>query len=334
MLKWEIWSEQGLDVTASEMKINGEVVESAYDADARALQYRPPQPFNPGEYLVECRVTFARRAVFKQSWRTSIAPGAMKDFVPANAQQTAALTLANKVRHNLALPELRMDDCLNTAATMHADYLAANNEVGHSQRPGKPKFFAETGGERLAKLGWGGASWEVVSQGEKELSDAIENLFDAPYHRIAFMQPGLITFGSGRVKDKTAIELGGTSEEGVIVSPADGQTNVARMWFGTEIPDPLRLHPDTSQPVGYPIVLVAFQRTDQGLSSVKATLTTNGQPVPFFLNSPANDSELQSAAFIIPSKPLKPKTTYAVSVTAVDAAGQAINRSWTFTTGS
>jgi hypothetical protein len=144
----------------------------------------------------------------------------------------------------------------------------------------------------------------------------------------------LITFGSGRVKDKTAIELGGTSEEGVIVAPADGQTNVARMWFGTEIPDPLRLHPDTSQPVGYPIVLVAFQRTDQGLSSVKATLTTNGQPVPFFLNTPANDPELQSAVFIIPSKPLKPKTTYAVSVTAVDAAGQAINRSWTFTTGS
>jgi uncharacterized protein YkwD len=331
-LKWEIWSEQGLEVTASEMKLNGSVVASKYDPEARALAHQPPQPLSPGDYQVECKVTLAGRATFKQKWITTIAPNAIPNFAPSTPAQMEALTLANKVRRDLGLPELRLDECLNAAAIIHSEYLAANNEVGHSERPGQPKFFAESGGDRLAKLGWGGPSWEVVSQGERELSEAMQNLFDAPYHRIAFMQPGLITFGSGRVKDKTTIEMGGTSEEGVIVSPADGQTNVQRLWIGTEVPDPLRIHQNASQPVGYPIVLVCFQKDNLGLSNVKAELTSGGQAVPFYLNHPGNDPELQMAVFIIPIKPLKPKTSYTASVTGVDASGHNISRTWTFTT--
>jgi hypothetical protein len=48
-LKWEIWSEQGLDVTASEMKLKGSVVSSKYDPQARALAHQPAQPLTPGD---------------------------------------------------------------------------------------------------------------------------------------------------------------------------------------------------------------------------------------------------------------------------------------------
>jgi hypothetical protein len=130
------------------------------------------------------------------------------------------------------------------------------------------------------------------------------------------------------------MEFGGTKKTGVVVSPADGETGVSRLWMGGEIPDPLRIHPGAEPPTGYPIILHCFQGSAKGISNVKATLTSAGKPIPFYLNTPANDSELPSGVLIIPKAGLKPNTKYSVSVTGFDAAGAPIDRSWSFTTGA
>jgi hypothetical protein len=288
----------------------------------------------PGKHRVECRVTIDRRAVFRQAWETEVVAGALEEFPPPNKEQIEALEVANEYRRTLGLVDFRPEPCLSAASLRHSQYLAMNREGGHLQKRGLPGFFGETSGDRVTAFGWTESSWEGVTHGEENVRRAVVNLFDAPYHRLPFMQPGVVAFGSGRVQDKTTLEFGGTKEKGLVVSPADGQRFVPRLWDGIERPDPLRIHEFAEQPVGYPIVFAYFDHETKGLSEVKTSLTLDDKPVPSYVNTPQNDNELTNAVFIMPIKPLKPLTLYKVSVSAKNGAGAPLQKSWSFTTGT
>lgn len=333
-LRLEIWASDGREVTVSEMRVDGQVVPATYSTKDRALLYPCDKPLPEGEHAVECRVGFSGTPVYKTGWKFRVLPDAIDGFPAANPDQTQALKIINGYRRRLKLADMVGDPVLDLAAAGHSDYCAKNNVLGHVERPGLPGFTGQTSLERLARLGWIGISFEGMTSGEETLEGALASLFDSPYHRLPFIQPGAVAFGSGRSKAMTTIEVGGATEAGTVTSPGEDQTEVPTSWGRIESPDPLRIHPDANLPLGYPIVVALFG-PDRHLTGFTATLkTAAGKDVPVFLNTPENDNEITTQAFVIPKDPLAPKTTYEIGIKATDEKGTPIEKTWRFTTTS
>jgi hypothetical protein len=107
------------------------------------------------------------------------------------------------------------------------------------------------------------------------------------------------------------------------VYPANGATDVPRLWDGSETPDPA---PGIPRPLGYPIT-VAFachQQVDWQVLELR-----DGGGAPRDVSTPRTD--WMRAAAIIPLQPLAPGETYTVHVEAV-VDGASVTRDTTFTT--
>ncbi|RYG34709.1 hypothetical protein EON81_14830 [bacterium] len=330
-VRLEIWAPDGRDVTVAEMKVDDRVVEAQYKKSARALEYIPEASLAPGEHVIQCRVGFKGTPVYKTGWKFRVLPNAMADLPAPTKEQDEALAILNQYRKGMGLPDFVSDRVLNFAAAKHANYCSTHDVIGHEQVPGKEGFMGVSSFERLSCLGWIGQSFEGVTHGESDIEEAVSSLFDSPYHRLPFLQPGIVPFGAGRVGDKMTVEIGTGNTEGFTVSPGPGQTDVPTKWDRLETPDPLRFHKGHEVPTGYPIVVSLFGE-ERNLKGVQAEVQLAGKPVAIFLNTPQNDSELTAAAFLIPQKPLKPGATYDVSVQGTDEKGNAVVKRWSFTT--
>jgi uncharacterized protein YkwD len=317
------------------MDLNGSAVEAHYDADARSLVFTPSTPLPSGTNKVHCSVTFNNSYTFTRDWDATISPTAIADLPACDPQQNAALSAVNEIRQRLGLPSYVIDERLNAAATAHADYLTKNNMRGHGERPTDAGFVGESPASRLEAFGWGGPSWECLAYDLVDPRAAVRSLFDAPYHRLPFLQPGAEQFGFGMSGQNSAAEFEGCKDQTVSVSPGDAETSVPLSWTSHETPDPLGIHPEApaGSLVGYPIVLVEFGSAKGRLSIESATLTdANGAAVPVYTNSPANDSNLTNAGILIPVSPLKPGILYKVSVTGTGIDGAPFQKTWSFRT--
>jgi murein DD-endopeptidase MepM/ murein hydrolase activator NlpD len=99
--------------------------------------------------------------------------------------------------------------------------------------------------------------------------------------------------------------------------------------------DPLRIYPEeTASPhriVGYPIA-VAYSG-DGPVEFLTATLRdATGAEVPVWKNTPRNDPRLKNAVFLIPRRPLKPRSLYRVMIVAIDEKGSKRIDAWPFAT--
>ncbi len=329
-LQWQIWSPTSR-VTHVEMKIDSQTVDAKYDDDQRSIVYTPGEPLSVGPHHVECKATFDAKATFAKNWDTSVAPDAVAKLADPTDLQKQLLALSNAKRKQLGLPEMAIDARLDAAANAHAAYLAANKLVGHEEQPNCPGFVGLTGGERCESFGWCSGSWEGVTYGESTLSEAVNNLFDAPYHRVPFLQPGPTLFGSSSADSRTTLLFGSSQAAGVTVSPADGAVDSPVQWECHEDPNPLRGHTDKNLS-GYPIVVAAFGLGADKLQVPTATLqTTAGENVDLWVQTSANDEFLTNAAILIPQKPLQPSTTYTASVQLV-YGDKSETKTWKFTT--
>ncbi len=233
----------------------------------------------------------------------------------------------------------RCEECdvftrLCAAASAHSRYLQMNGEFGHEESPGKAGYVGADLMMRLTAFGYGGGAYEDINLGRPTLGSAVRSLFDAPYHRIPFLQPGSPDFGIGTSGRITTLDFGRTALSETAVSPGDGQRGVPSAWNSIETPDPLRLH-EVKRPVGYVIVFVYYTPDNERIRVTSAFLTdSRGREIPFFLNAPTNDNHLTNAVFLIPRQPLKPANTYTVSVDAYAASGKNISREWNFTTAA
>jgi hypothetical protein len=228
---------------------------------------------------------------------------------------------------------VQLDNRLNIAAAKHSEYLTANAMMGHFQVPGTQGFFGQTHQDRLATYGWAGGAWEGVTYGSDNIAQGVQQLFDAPYHRLPFLQPGSISFGSGFAGSRMTMEFGGTAQSGTVVSPANGEQGVPTLWKNAESPNPMRLHGGQTQ-TGYPIVLARFSDKVRKIKISHASLTANGATVQVFLNTPENDDHLEFAAIMFPQKRLKANTTYTATFRGSDNLGQPIEVSSTFKTAA
>lgn len=333
-LSWKFLPVGDTKVTGVALTLNGAPVPAAYDPAKQAVIYTPAEPLGPGAYAVKCTVTLDGEWPVSEEWRFTIAPSAQASVPAPDAAQRNALTAANAYRRALGLPPLRLDPRLCAAARAHSDYLSRNRMLAHDQKPGQPGYLAANPDDRRAVFGYAGGCFENIDQGSRSVEQAVQGLFDAPYHRVAFLQPGSPDFGAGMVGDRTTLEVGTTEESGIVTYPGAGQRDVPTNWGGDEIPDPLRVHLARG-PVGYAITYFYFSPSGDRIRVAHARITNGeGAPIPIYLNTPDNDDHLQNGALLIPRQPLRPGASYQVAVNAKTESGEDLSRTWNFTTTS
>ncbi|GAA4865673.1 hypothetical protein GCM10023310_51490 [Paenibacillus vulneris] len=332
---------------AYSMFLNGTSVPASYDREQGAFTYTPDKDLTPGSYTVRMSVTFKGYQPLEESWTFTVAQNAQSQFAAAGPEQLAAFNALNDYRTLYGLPPVKLNERLNASATAHASYLNVNEvkqtnssqESLHLQEAGKKQFIGATPLERAAYYGYTSKVGEDAAYVSGSTNEAMDLLFDAPYHRNPYLDPNVSEIGVGRVGDYTIIEFGyaSTVTNQLVVSPVPGDRYVPTTFNGNEDPDPLRIHSSANYPVGYPIMAQYYGTGTDKVKLVSAELTDNAkQKVDMLVNTPDNDDKLTNAFILLPSKPLQANQTYRVklSVQVTKSDGSTVNDSkeWDFTT--
>src|SRR5437899_231377 len=281
------------------------------------------------------RWDFARAALLGAlvSLPVSLALVAMPLSSTADATATDMLLLTNQFRYAIGSPTVPADPRLTQAAQNHANYNSANGILGHFETAGLPYYTGYSARDRLIAQGWTTSFVSEVATGGSELG-GVQQLWDAPYHRLGLMHPNATTIGWGHS------ELNGRQNNvGDIVydfgirpvefvrSPANMQTNIPTSWSGHESPSPVPS--GTSGPYGYPIMVV--YSAGQNVQFRAAELYgPNGTRLPFYVAPQQFEYDYQ---VIIPQRPLATNTTYHVRFD-ITVAGTWLTNEWNFSTGS
>ncbi len=335
-ISWKISGGNGANVSDVVLQVDGETVKAEYSQTKKSVWYEPTEAFTPGTHKIDCAVQLGGQVWVNRSWQFTVLAGASATPQAPNTQQTALFTQINLVRKEQGLPPVTLDGRLCAAAQAHTAYLSPRATVAHIQTDETSgDFLARDSGERAGVFGFSGGVFEVIGQGKGDDKTQIARLFAAPYHRGAFLQPGSVAIGAGKVNGTVTLMFGTGDQTGVTTYPAPHQTNVPTAWDGIEAPNPLRLHKGAGTgPLGTAISLHVWTGDiTEKLTNVQATLTTaTGKSVAVWLNTPQNDDHLTNAVFLLPQKPLAPATMYRVTVSATTATGETVRREWTFTT--
>lgn len=333
-ITWKLTPTGGGKVSRVEMLINDEAVEAQFNARTNEVEHTPDQPLDEGLYTVVCRVTIDRAVTVRQDWSFEVLHASTDNRVRGSIAATYALSVTNSIRAELGLPGYTMDGKMSDAALAHTRYQAQNGVICHIEDPRKPGYTGKAPWDRTAKFGFEGLCFEGVCGNQSDPRKAVRLLFDAPYHRIPFLQPGSPRVGIGFESGILTMNYAVSDAEGAGLSPAPGQADVPTSWDGNESPSPLRIH-GAGGPVGYPIVFGWFSPRLEGITIHSMRLSgPSGETVPAYVNTPENDSQLRFAGLIIPKAKLKANTRYTAEVRATTKAGVKINRTWSFTTGS
>lgn len=355
-LVWRIWPR----VSSVAVSIDGNPIDCRYDPDLLAVVALPPAPLGPGERRVRCTVEFEGGRSTERNWSFVVAPGSASEAIPSLTDaERSSWALVQRIRRAFGLGELALDGALQAAAHAHAEYLIRNGRGGHLEERGRPGFLAKTPSERARTYG---ATEEILVEDVAVLTRAgaysgslaetsVVGLFDAPYHRLPFLNPALQKIGVAHRERRigesttsaTVLVFSGTDSPDraptTVVSPMDGQTGVPTTWSDSETPDPLRLHERMKPPVGFPILFAHFPRRPDAdrpapIRCDGAMLTgPDGRKVTLLVNAPPYDSELGgNAVLLMPREPLKPDSVYRATVLARNGAGQPISRTWKFRT--
>jgi hypothetical protein len=336
IVSWHLKPTGGGIVSRVDMIINDRPVDADFNSGSSSVEYRPAQPLPNGLYTVVCRVTIARELIVRQDWTFEVGDSDSPDGGPTAPSFAAnyAFEATNAIRAELGMPAFLQDHRISAAAAAHSRYQVLNRTTAHYEDPAKPGFTGKAPWDRIQKFGFPGPCYEGACGHEMDPRKAIRLLFDAPYHRIAFLQPGSPAIGVGFVSGALTVDYSVSNEEGVGMSPAPGQRGIPTAWDGNESPSPLRIH-GASGSVGYPIVFSWFSPRIENItiSSMKL-FSSDGIAVPAYVNTPENDCELRFAGVITPKCRLQANATYTVRVQATTQRGVKIDRTWSFTTGA
>jgi uncharacterized protein YkwD len=273
--------------------------------------------------------------VFGKAWeRTWGFTTAEREPPPRAEGEAAALRALNDYRKLAGLAPVTLDPALSRPCRLHAEYLVKNfgkptvKGLGvHDEIPGLPGFTPE--GRRAAR----GAVIHLAGNS----ADAVDSWVNSFFHRIPLLSPDLRRVGFGLAKGDavgscTVVDVdNGKGDDRVILYPAEGQKKVPLAYQPGEKLSPMPK--DADRRAGYPVT-VTFPR-GAAVRGVTARLAANGKEVPVWLTTP--DKPLhpllqRNSACILARAPLKPETTYTVSVKA-RIAGKPWERKWSFMTG-
>jgi uncharacterized protein YkwD len=258
---------------------------------------------------------------------TSISAQAAQAAVQADMLQTL-----NDHRYSVGAPTIGADARVNSAAQNHANYSSANNYMGHFETAGLPYYTGYSARDRLIAMGWTTSFVSEVATGGSSGVAGVNQLWDAPYHRLGMMHPNSVATGWGY---STIGSRGSTVGDFVydfsqrpvnyVRSPAAGQTGIPASWSGGESPNPLPA--GVSGPVGYPIMVVysAGQSVTMRAAEIVAP---DGSRLPIYYAPQQFEYDYQ---VIIPQKPLASGTTYHVRFD-INVNSVMTTNEWDFTT--
>ncbi len=253
----------------------------------------------------------------------------------ASADSVSAAQLLqalNDRRTAIGAPAIPADPRVVSAAQHHADYNALNGVLGHYETAGLPGYTGYSPRDRVAAQGWSTSFVSEVASSMTGGVAALNQLWDAPYHRLGMMHPNSVSTGWGHS------DLNGhPSTVGDFVydfsrrpvpfvrSPAAGQAGIPTSWNGGESPSPLPS--GVTLPVGYPIVLVYSGAQSVAMRAAEI-VTPSGVRLPIYYAPQVFESDYQ---VIVPQKPLPAGTKLHVRFD-ITVAGQYATNEWDFTT--
>src|SRR5437762_2873595 len=169
---------------------------------------------------------------------------------PADPTRTAVqadmLQTLNDHRYAVGAPTIAADARVNTAAQNHANYSSANGYMGHFETAGLPYYTGYSARDRLIAAGWTASFVSEVATGGSSGVAGVNQLWDAPYHRLGMMHPNSVSTGWGySVLGSRGSTVGDFvydfSQRPVnyVRSPSAGQTGIPTSWRGGRSPSPL-----------------------------------------------------------------------------------------------
>jgi uncharacterized protein YkwD len=333
----------GAKLTSYSMHLDKQKVNIQYDAAQGRFVYQPTEPLSPGKHDVSISIAIEGYQPIQAAWDFTVTANAVQSFPEPDGAQLEALKAANVYRSLMGLELLRMNAPLNMAAKSHTQYMDRNDLFDHYQKEGLPGFTGISVLNRAQHYGYNAGVYEDISQQSNSSPlSAVDMLFDAPYHRIPFMDPASNDFGYGRTTLYHALNFGmkDFGGEQLVLYPTPGEKHIPHRWDGNEIPDPIRLYSGATYPVGYPIMVGVYGENVERVELVSAKLTSeDGTEVSIYRNSNngnPSDNKLLREVILIPKSPLKLNHTYSVYVNlkAVDHEGKSTpyEKTWSFTT--
>jgi uncharacterized protein YkwD len=264
--------------------------------------------------------------------RSADALSSINAQVVRTAVQADMLQTLNDHRFAVGSPTIGADPRVNAAAQNHANYSSANGYLGHYETAGLPYYTGYSARDRLIAAGWSTSFVSEVATGGSSAIGAVNQLWDAPYHRLGMMHPNSVSTGWGY---STIGSRGSTVGDFVydfgqrplnyVRSPAAGQTGIPTGWSGQESPNPLPS--GVSGPVGYPIMVVysAAQNVTMRAAEVVAP---DGTRLPIYYAPQQFELDYQ---VIVPQQPLAAGTTYHVRFD-INVNSVMTTNEWDFTT--
>src|SRR5438067_3982658 len=249
-----------------------------------------------------------------------------------SAIQADMLQTLDDHRYSVGAPTIGADARVNGAAQNHANYSSANGIMGHYETAGLPYYTGYAPRDRLIAAGWTTSFVSEVATGGNTAISGVNQLWDAPYHRLGMMHPNSVATGWGYSTIGSRPSTVGDfvydfSQRPVnyVRSPSAGQTGIPTSWSGGESPSPLPS--GVSGPVGYPIMVVysAGQSVTMRAAEIVAP---DGTRLPLYYAPQQFEYDYQ---VIIPQRPLAAGTTYHVRFD-INVNSVMTTNEWDFTT--
>jgi len=246
--------------------------------------------------------------------------------------QADMLQTLNDHRFSVGAPTIGADARVNAAAQNHANYSSANGYMGHYETSGLPYYTGYSARDRLIATGWSTSFVSEVATGGSSGVAGVNQLWDAPYHRLGMMHPNSVSTGwgysiigsRGSTVGDFVYDFSGRPVN-YVRSPAAGQGGIPTSWSGQESPNPLPA--GTSGPVGYPIMIV-YSAAQSVTMRAAEVVAPDGSRLPIYYAPQQFEYDYQ---VIVPQKPLAAGTTYHVRFD-INVNGVMATNEWDFTT--
>lgn len=347
-LRWLVFP-NGNQIVEATLSLDGQIIQLqqvAHD-NAVTLLYQPIADLMPGTHTTQYLLTIAGFQSITLSSSFIIADKgpdlyAGKDQLKLATMESAALTVLNNYRQTLGLTALLQNQRLSMSAQAHANYQMLNGVQGHYEREGTPGFTGVKPKDRGEFFGYTGSIGEGISFAQPTDSIGIDQLMDAPYHRLGHINPNYKDVGIafGWRPESTVVNYGTTGvsrDDRVMLYPYPGQTDAKISWFVTEDPNPLARYGQDKIIVGYPISLSVYDDKTIECKTQSATLIDDdGRSISFYLVDSSQETTNKRHVFLIPTQPLIPGKTYTATVRGVrlqkDGSSLPLNQTWSFST--
>ena len=242
-----------------------------------------------------------------------------------DANTAMALQIVNSTRAAMGSPCATMVAALNTSATKHCQYYAANlnstmsncnsKPNPHSETSGCPDFVGADPGTREKAAGYVSNGWSEVMAFDDNSAKALGQWINSIWHRTPVLSPWTRDLGYGAATGCDTIDFGtGAASPGdlVMTYPYDGQTGVMTSFNGTyESPAPPV--PPTGWPSGYP-VHVYMQGSTITLTTDEMSIDGGAQIAHQVITPQTSNGILGDAIVLYANSPLTSGTKYRVHV--------------------